>query len=359
MSERFQKRIISVGNNQYSIVENDLIKVCQGPDYNYSFSKTNGFFARWGRRKSHNPSFSPCGPELLDVEIETSCNGINGKICQYCYKSNTPNGTYMPFATYKDIFKKFPASTCQIAFGVSSQCNSNPDCWDIFNYTRENGVIPNVTVAQIDDETAMELARVMGAVSVTAHEEKEVCYNSIRLLAQHALETKVLKQINIHVVVSKENEKFVYDILKDSVSMPFVNSVVLLALKQKGRGTNFTPLNQEEFQKLVKYAFKIKARMGFDSCNCHRFLECVKDHPNYKNFKLVAEPCESSCFSLYLNVLGGIFPCSFIEKTSEWENGINLLNVVDFQKEVWYSSRIEKFRRKLIRNKRQCPVYKI
>lgn len=283
----------------------------------------------------------------------------NGILLHNCYKSNTPNGTWMPFKLYKKIFKKLPASVCQIAFGVGAHCTENPDCWEIFHHTRNRGVIPNVTVAQIDNETASELAKVMGAVSVTAHDDKSICYQAVNYLAENALKIKILKQINLHIMLSRETEKLAYDVLLDSTRMPFVNSVVLLALKQKGRGIGFTPLSQQEFAKLIKYAFKIGAKIGFDSCNCHKFLECVKDHPQYESFKMIAEPCESGCFSLYCNSGGFAFPCSFLEKTSGWENGIDLKNVLDFQKEVWYSPAMVKFRRKLIRNKRNCPVYDI
>ena len=348
---------MDVDGKNYVIIDDAFTKTCQGPNYNYSFMKDTGFFARWGRYKRNNPSFSPIGPELLDVEITTSCDGVNGQPCAFCYKNNTTMGNWMSFKVYKKIFKILPPSITQIAFGADSHCTTNPDCWEIFHHTRNRGVIPNITVAQIDNETAGELAKVMGAVSVTAHDDKSICYSAVNYLAQHALKTKILRQINIHVMVSKETEKLAYNVLMDSSRMRFVNSVVLLALKQKGRGENYTPLPQKDFEKLIKYAFKVGAKVGFDSCHCHKFLDCVKDHPQYESFKMVAEPCESSCFSLYVNVFGQVFPCSFMECDEEYAP--NLTETLDFQKEVWYSPAMVKFRKKLIRNKRNCPVYKI
>lgn len=351
------KREIIVGDKHYTILDDAFTKTCIGPNYNYNFMKDTGFFARYGRYKKHNPSFSPIGPELLDVEITTICEGVNGSPCSFCYKNNTIRGNWMPFKTFKKIFKKIPASVCQIAFGVDSHCTSNPDCWEIFHHARNHGVIPNVTVAQIDNETAGELARVMGAVSVTAHDDKSICYSSVNYLAQHALKTNILKQINLHVMVSKETEKLTYEVLLDSTRMRFVNSVVLLALKQKGRGEGFTPLLTTEFDKMIKYAFKVGAKVGFDSCHCHKFLECVKDHPQYESFKMVAEPCESGCFSLYVDVHGRVFPCSFLECDAIYAP--NLTKPLDFQNDVWYSPAMVKFRNKLIRSKRHCPVYNI
>lgn len=359
METRNTVKEIFVGDKKYVITDNYFSKSCLGPNYKFGFYKENGFFARWGRTKKHNPSFSPIGPELLDIEITTSCDGINGVPCAFCYKSNTPKGTYMSFKTYKRIFDIVPPSVCQIAFGVDSSCTSNPDCWEIFHHTRHRGVIPNVTVAQIDNETALELAKVMGAVSVTAHDDTEICYESVKRLAEHALKTKILRQINIHVMISEETLPLAYKVIRDTSKMKFVNAVVMLALKQKGRGENFHPATQEQFRQLVDHSFKVGAKIGFDSCNCHKFLECVKDHPQLESFKLVAEPCESGCFSLYVDVNGRPYPCSFLEIPEEEVYAPLMQDVVDFQKEVWYAPAIVKFRRKLIRNKRHCPVYNI
>lgn len=354
------RKEIYVGDKKYVIKDSAWVKHCSGPNYNFGFYKENGFFARWGRYKKHNPSFSPIGPELLDVEITTSCDGINGHPCAFCYKSNTPQGTFMPFKVYKKLFKAVPPSVCQIAFGVDSHCTTNPDCWEIFHYTRSRGVIPNVTVAQIDNETAGELAKVMGAVSVTVHDDKEICYGAVRMLAEHALKTKILKQINVHVMVSMETLPLVYSVLNDTAHMPQVNSVVLLALKQKGRGEKFHPLPQEHFKMIVKHAFRVGAKIGFDSCNCHKFLDCVKDHPQYENFKLVAEPCESfGLFSAYITVDGIYFPCSFCEGEKGWEQGIDVLKCNDFLKDIWYSKKLNKWRKMSLKNRRKCLMFDV
>jgi hypothetical protein len=78
------------------------------------------------------------------------------------------------------------------------------------------------------------------------------------------------------------------------------------------------------------------------------------------------ESCESGCFSYYLNVDGVGFPCSFCEgevRDNLDLRGVNLLEIKDFNKEVWNNENIVKFRNQLINNKtdgcRICPVFKL
>jgi hypothetical protein len=69
-----------------------MLKVVKSPGYNYLFNVKNGFFARWGKTIEDDPDFSPLGPEILDFEISTICNGG----CSFCSPSgilvNTPDG---------------------------------------------------------------------------------------------------------------------------------------------------------------------------------------------------------------------------------------------------------------------------
>lgn len=73
--------------------ENHKWKVFYSPDYNFVFNKTNGQFARWGRRKADDPRMAPA-PEILDLEI--SIDGCPNA-CSFCSpagtKVNLPNST--------------------------------------------------------------------------------------------------------------------------------------------------------------------------------------------------------------------------------------------------------------------------
>jgi MoaA/NifB/PqqE/SkfB family radical SAM enzyme len=81
----------------------------------------------------------------------------------------------------------------------------------------------------------------------------------------------------------------------------------------------------------------------------------VGDHPELKSLETVIEPCESGLFSLYINVDGKAFPCSF----TEFGDGIDVTQSLDFLKDVWYSESMSAWREKLLQCNRNCPVYKI
>ena len=152
------------------IYENSRVKCVRTPDYNYDFDKQTGFFARWGATKEDDPDFSKLGPEILDIEITTSCAGPAGNPCPFCYKANTPKGDNMSFETFQAIFNKLPRTLNQVAFGADATLTSNPDIWKMFDYCRNNDynqVVPNITIAHITKETAERLASVCGAVAVS------------------------------------------------------------------------------------------------------------------------------------------------------------------------------------------------
>ena len=113
----------------------------------------------------------------------------DGVLVHNCYKSNQPNGSYMPFDTFKVVFDKMnqPRTMTQIAFGVDAECVTNPDVWRIMDYCNENGVTPNVTVADISKETAENIVRRCGACAVSCYERnRNCCYDSIKLLTDEA-----------------------------------------------------------------------------------------------------------------------------------------------------------------------------
>ena len=75
-------------------------------------------------------------------------------------------------AGLKKVIDAMPFVT-QIAFGVDAQCTSNPYTFEIMKYAREKGIVPNVTVADISDNTADFLATTCGAVAVSRYANKD------------------------------------------------------------------------------------------------------------------------------------------------------------------------------------------
>jgi radical SAM protein with 4Fe4S-binding SPASM domain len=296
-------------------------------------------------------------PEIADIEVTTICAGVGGKLCGHCYKSNTRSGSNMSLDTYKRVFDRIAASgtLTQVAFGADSTGRANPDLIEMMKYTRSKGVVPNITIADIDDDMAQQLASVCGAVAVSRYADKNYCYDSVARLSAAGL-----KQINIHLMISRETFDWAYETIKDVHSDPRLKglkAVILLSLKQKGRGTRYNTLVQSQFAKLVRESVDYNVQIGFDSCSSLKFLRTLKkNHPDYPRIKQQVEPCESTLFSVFVNHKGETFPCSFTEGTPNWESGIDTLAYDDFN-DVWNHTRMQDFRAKLLasdKNEHEC-----
>lgn len=336
------------------VMESDTVKQFVSHDYNYIFRKIDGTFARWGATKDDDPQWSPFGNEILDIEVTTSCD--NG--CPFCYKSNTPNGKNMSFEMFKSIIDKMPPTLTQIAIGADARGRSNPDMLRMMHYCRSVGIVPNITVANIDEDMARALAGVCGAVAVSRYTNKDACYNSIAMLDAVRSPTATLKQVNIHQLVAEETFENAMDTVRDITSDPRLSglyALIFLSLKQKGRGAHFTPLSMNKFKDLVNTAIEGGVMIGFDSCSAHKAQKIILSDFS----KDTVEPCESSCFSAYIDVDGDFYPCSFAEGVPGWETGINVPYCVDFLKDVWMNERTMKFREVLLANGRRCPLYEI
>ncbi len=351
--------------SKFILIDGKNQKVLKSDTYNFVFNKDSGFFARWGKTKEEDPAYSPVGPEIADIEISTICKGVKGVgICKFCYKSNTPHGENMSLDTFKKLFAKLPKHITQIAFGIGD-IDSNPDMWAIFDYAKENGVIPNVTVngEGITDEIADRLASTCGAVAVSLY-DKDKTYNTIKKLTDRGM-----KQVNIHFMISNETFDKAKDLLNDRLTderISKLNAIVFLSLKPKGRAVKnfYTALSQDKFKELVDFALNSKIGIGFDSCSAPKFLNSVTDNENYKLYETLSEPCEATLFSSYFNVEGKFFPCSFIEGTPGWENGIDIISdeKSEFIKDLWYNDKTKQFRDATLKCrecKQACSVYNI
>ena len=360
--EKSEKYKYSVG------LSNDKkAKIFKSPNANYLFNLEDGQMLSWGQRFEDDPQRFPA-PNILDCEISTICHGVNGKVCPFCYKANTPNGRNMSFETFKHILDVYPKSLTQVAFGADATLTSNPDLWKMAEYCRQNNIVPNITAAQIDDETADKLVKYMGAVAISVYEDKDVAYDSIKRLTDRGM-----TQVNIHLMIAQETFERAKQVLSDVKTDPRLeklNAVVMLSLKKKGRGIGFHPLTQEQFNELVKYARENKIGIGFDSCSSLKAYNAFKDNPNVQNMII---PCESSLESSYINVDGEYFPCSFTEgikdENTDWEKGISVLecnSVEEFLDKIWHNKKTLKFSDMLLhtcdKNEfkcRSCPLYNV
>lgn len=330
------------------------------PFYNYTYNTETGFFKRWGKTKEDDPAYSPIGPEILDMEISTICSGINGVPCKHCYKSNTSKGKNMSFETFKTIFDKMPSIT-QIAFGIGD-IDAHPDLFKIFEYCRSHrNVAPNLTTNGwgMTPEIANKLSKFCGAIAVSRYDERDVCYNAVKMLTDAGMD-----QINIHMMVSKETEHLCWEVMEDSKKdkrLELLNAIVFLSYKPKGRGivNEYNRLEFDNFKKIVNYGLQNNISIGFDSCGAPIFAECIKGDKELSDLMIFVECCESSLFSAYINVDGNYFPCSFVEDEHDWRYGIDVVNCNDFLEDVWFNDKTKKFRKLLTfqGEMKFCPYY--
>jgi len=339
------------------ILENKKYKILKSEDCNYVFRKHDGLTISWGRTKEEDPAPSKYGPIIMDIEISTICK----KACSFCYKGNTSKGRYMTFATFKQMFDKFPKVLTQIAFGIGD-ISGNPDLYKIMNYCRENEVVPNITINGDDltDYHAYRLANICGAVAVS-HYNNETCLNAVAKLKKEGLE-----QVNIHKLLSDETLAECNQIIDEfhiDERWKNVNAIVFLWLKPVGPRNTFSAVSMNSYKFLVSRLLANNIPFGFDSCTAPHFLEAIHGTKYYDQMKDLAEPCESTVFSYYINVDGIGFPCSFTENTSEYK-GVNILKCENFINDVWNHEETKKFREGCIKsvsrlNCRKCQAFNL
>jgi MoaA/NifB/PqqE/SkfB family radical SAM enzyme len=324
-----------------------VYRFCRGRTYNWSFSKIDGSFSRWGYHPNTDPLWAP-SPEILDIEISTICH----KGCDFCYKSNGTDGKNMTLDQFKEIFEKFDENLMQIALGIGD-IDANPDLYPIMEFIRSRGVIPNITIngSRMQDSDYENLARLCGAISVSHYSDPECFYAVSRLKEAGA------KQVNIHQLLAEET----YDdclklirAIKDDTRLEGLSSVVFLCLKPKGKRNELEPLtDRNQFKALIDACFENEVPFGFDSCSANNFLSVMQDHPRFKWIKSFVEPCESSLFSFYINVEGMALPCSFCEGRVK---ALDLKQVQKFS-EIWTDDSTQLFREILLQIGRACPLY--
>jgi MoaA/NifB/PqqE/SkfB family radical SAM enzyme len=271
----------------------------------------------------------------------------------------------MSLETYKYVLGKLGPQVQQVALGIGD-IEANPDLRAILLYTRSQGIIPNITVnGNVSQEWVDRLASLCGAVAVSRY-NKHKCYDTVaRLCWASGRRHATLRQVNIHQILSLETLEECWQVLHDmqhKSRLESLNAVVFLLLKPKGRGTQIQQLrDMKRYRDLIDYALDKKLKIGFDSCGCSAFLKAVKDRPEFETLKTVAEPCESTRMSIYIDVKGRVFPCSFCEGT---EKPLYLLKSDNFLEEIWKGEQFRNFRIRLQESKdelgsERCPVYNL
>lgn len=354
------------------IAESKNIKIIRSEDYNYTFNKVTGSFARWGKTKDDDPVMAP-SPEIADIEISTICN----MKCKACYKTNTDCGINMSIETLSTILDKFSKILTQVAYGIGS-IKGNPDLWKILDYTRSKGIIPNITINghDIDDDEIEKLSKVCGAITVSNYNDDD-CYGTVQRLTSLMNDDNVdttIRQINIHQLLSEETLDQCYKIIddvKNDKRLADLNAVVFLMLKPKGKRNKFSPIKSSvKFNALFKKALDAGVNVGMDSCTAPLALKAASDIGMESMIPSI-EPCESGLFSIYVSADAKAYPCSFTEGEGDWNEGLDLKSCKDFSKDIWNHPKFIKWKTNLAHSSdvcrncsvsshcRSCPAFNI
>lgn len=349
----------------YEVWESNSYKYFSSDNAHYIFDKLSGKMISWGKTPKNDPEIFPA-PSIADIEVCGNCTGLHddGVTCSFCYKSNTPtSGSYMAIDEFKHILNVYPKSLTQVALGADACLVCNPDIWKIMEYCRNNGIIPNITLANVlNDGIADNLAKYCGAVAISVYDDYDVAYNSIKKLTDRGM-----TQVNIHLLLAEEYydraKKVLNDVLTDD-RLKKLNAVVCLGLKRKGRGTGFKRMSDEHFKEIVTFAMDNNIGLGFDSCNSKRALDALGD-----KVKDSVISCEATLESSYISYKGDYYPCSFMEGVGDWKEGISLEDInssEEFLDKVWNNSKTLEFEDKLLSTKnkncygcRECPYYEV
>lgn len=367
-----------IDGSNATVRDTERYKLLKSDEYNFFFDKVTGLFIRWGKgtnsagRKLNKmeeslyiiwtaswalpitreefsdmldseANINLSVPEILDWEISEKCD----MGCAFCYKSNVAHsGGNVSFEKFKEIFHKLPKSITTIAFGIGS-ISLCPDLWNILNYTRENGIIPTITInGDATEEDLDNLAGVVGACAVSIY-DKDKSYNCVKGLTDRGLQ-----QCNIHFMISEETYDKALEVLNDiktDARLEKVRALVMLSLKEKGRSVGrFHKLSQEKFDTLFQFAIDNQIGCGFDSCSASKAFDFVERNSQYDYMKTYIEPCESSVYSAYLNCGSSnednepeYSPCSFAEGHADWKTGLRIKD--DFMTDIWFNEKTVKF----------------
>lgn len=357
-----------------SITQNRRYKHFRSELYNYAFDLRSGHFRRWGPGGKINPPWSPFGPEVLNIEISSGAGCP--LTCAACYKKNKAGNTptNMSFDLFKAIFDTFPCVigqksgnriyfTTQINFEITS-INSNPDTWEILDYCREYGVIPNLTIngaELMDRETMMRVVDTCGIINVSINRTNfQNALDQIQAMTKYGA-----GRVNVYYILSNQTLDFLYDELlpavKEEKRLGGLHSIIFQALKPVNRGQNFDVCPKGEYIRLLNYCLKKHIKFGYDTCSSSSF-EAAIDFLDLSlmekaSLKEKANRCEAGLYTGYIDVTGKYWYCSYGEGKDEAGGYVDVSKVTDFHKEVWMAEPIKKWRVKVIHNKRECSLF--
>lgn len=261
-------------------------------------------------------------PELIDIGImghcsnKTSCEKFGVK----CYQGNQ-NEENMSFEKYKEIIDQVKGYTFQVALGGRGDPNKHEDFYQIVKYTREKGIVPNLTTSghNITNEEIEMIINYCGAVAISFYSKlgsngQESNPETIEVI--NLFKSKM--PTNIHYVINNKTIDEAILRLKGNYFPSGINGVIFLLYKVVGNAINdheSALIPDEKMKTFLDCVFKIQHpfKIGFDTCF---FSHLVLYDDSLKNNPSV-QACESGKFSCYVSCKSRLFSCSFLQDCTD------------------------------------------
>jgi len=330
------------------VIDSDKAKIVMSPDYNYIFSKEDGSFMRWGKTKEDNPMYGPFGPELLDISITSKCSPGT---CKYCYQNAKKDGQDLSLNELGKLLRSLPPTVNQIALG-GGEPTMHEDFPEVLRLICSYGIVPNYTTNgyNLTDKIVEATAKYCGAVATSYHGDWDVTLESVNRFTEAGMD-----QTNIHYILSEDTiDDAMWLLKRPQNAFKNVNAVVFLLYKPQGRAPYSGILRNKE--KIKTFMDNVKScksfKIGFDSCSVPMLYEFMQDEKDVEMLALLAEPCESSLFSYYIDVDGRAYPCSFCKGHVEPVD--TKKEDFDFMRDAWYHHVTTEFRRKAMNSTYAC-----
>ena len=335
------------------------------------FNTETGFYIRSGildenMKDTGVDPFQASFPQLLDVGIMGNCvhgqSGLCAKSGVQCYQNganvNKPN---MSLENFKKIIDESKGKVFQVALGGRGDVDMHENFEEILQYCVDNNIVPNFTTSGLGltPEKVEIIKNRIGSCAISFYRQPHT-YKAINMLLEAGIKT------NIHYVLGNNSIDEAIDLLENDGFTKGINAVVFLLHKNIGLGTKENVLKVDDprvkkFYEMINREYSHK--IGFDSCS----VPALNTFASELDFTYV-EPCESSCYSAYIDAQSNMYPCSFaIDSGDKWKIDLNTHTI----QEAWDSEKFESFRQlhkqgcgsgcrkcdKLAKNEcRPCPI---
>lgn len=110
-------------------------------NYTVMLDLDNGTKIRYNDEDKLIPEF----PESIDIKITNRCNGVYGKVCEFCHEKSTPDGKHGDIMMTKFIDTLHPYTELAIGGG---NVLTHPDFIPFLNKCKKLKLVPSITVHQ-------------------------------------------------------------------------------------------------------------------------------------------------------------------------------------------------------------------